>query len=246
MKERLQKILSRYGVASRRTAEKLIEAGVVTVNGKIASLGESADADSDIISVDGEVLVTAPEKKYIVLYKPRGYVTTMKDERGRRSVNELVESCGTRVYPVGRLDLNSEGLVIMTNDGDVAMNITHPSKEVEKVYRVTVRGTDIKKIDKLMLVDEIDGEDISPPKVTVLKTGTDRMSLEIIIHEGKNRQIRRMCDAVGLEVLRLKRNRVGEIGLGGLKPGEWREMGKDEVRYIKSLKKDKPYGGKSI
>ncbi len=236
LKERLQKILAARGVASRRMSEKLIESGIVMVNGVVATLGQSADPEEDIITVDGEVLDTTPELKYIVLYKPRGVVTTMKDELGRKTAWDLVSDCGTRVYPTGRLDLNSEGLLIMTNDGAVAHAIMHPSTELEKAYRATVKGTDQAKIEALTEIRDLDGEPISQAQVTVIKKEADRSSLEIIIHEGKNRQIRRMCEEVGLDVLRLKRNRVGEITLGFLKPGEWRNMETAEVKYLKSIR----------
>jgi 23S rRNA pseudouridine2605 synthase len=227
--------LSNYGVASRRAAEQLIAAGSVKVNGVTAEIGQSADAENDIIMVKGTVIGSKPEPVYIALYKPRGYVTTMKDERGRKTVNDLAASCGTRVYPVGRLDLDSEGLLIMTNDGDIALKLTHPSKAVEKAYRVTVKSTDTAKFDALRNITDLDGEPISNAQVRVIKMETDRSSLEVIIQEGKNRQIRRMCEKAGLEVLRLKRNRIGEITLENLKPGEWRHLEKKEVRYLKSI-----------
>jgi len=236
VKERLQKILSNYGIASRRAAEKLIAQGAVTVNGVTAEVGQSADPENDIIMVNGKVIGDKPEPVYIALYKPRGYVTTMKDERGRKSVSDLVADCGTRVYPVGRLDLDSEGLLLLTNDGDIALKLTHPSKEIEKAYRATVKSTDPEKFEALRNITDLDGEPISNAFVRVIKTETDRSSLEIIIHEGKNRQIRRMCEKAGLEVLRLKRNRIGEITLESLKPGEWRYLDKKEIRYLKSIR----------
>lgn len=235
MKERLQKFLASSGVASRRTAEKLIAAGIVTVNGVRAVIGQSCDPEEDIIAVDGEVINPQKAPVYIALYKPRGIVTTMKDEHGRKTVWDLVSSCGTRVYPAGRLDLNSEGLVLMTNDGDVAMSIMHPANEIEKIYRCTVKGTDDTKIDALAAMNELEGERISPPKVTVLKKEADRTSLQITIHEGKNRQIRRMCEQVGLEVLRLKRDQIGPIRVQGLKPGEWRLLTAAEIHFLKSI-----------
>lgn len=236
MKERLQKILSNYGVASRRAAEKLIAQGAVKVNGVTAEVGQSADPENDIIMINGKVIGDKPEPVYIALYKPRGYVTTMKDERGRKSVSDLVADCGTRVYPVGRLDLDSEGLLLLTNDGDVALKLTHPSKEIEKAYRATVKSTDPAKFEALRNITDLDGEPISNAIVRVIKTESDRSSLEITIHEGKNRQIRRMCEKAGLEVLRLKRNRIGEITLESLKPGEWRYLEKKEIRYLKSIR----------
>lgn len=235
MKERLQKILSRNGIASRRKAERLIAEGAVEVNGVKAVIGQSADPEQDIITVHGKYVGGKPEPVYIALYKPRGYVTTLKDEHGRKTVRELVEGCGTHVYPAGRLDIDSEGLLIMTNDGAVAQKLMHPSNEIPKAYRVTVDSTDDAKFELLRRLTEIDGEPITNPEVRVIRKREDRSSLEVIIHEGKNRQVRRMCSRVGMEVLRLKRNRIGEIGLGTLKPGEWRYLDKHEIRYLKSL-----------
>ncbi|NLM60820.1 MAG: rRNA pseudouridine synthase [Clostridiales bacterium] len=235
MKERLQKILSRNGVASRRGAEKLIAEGAVEVNGVKAVIGQMADPEQDIITVHGKYVGGKPEPVYIALYKPRGYVTTLRDERGRKTVRELVSDCGAHVYPAGRLDMDSEGLLILTNDGEVAHKLMHPSREVKKVYRVTVDSTDDEKIEMLRQLTELDGEPISSPEVRVIRKKEDRSSLEITIHEGKKRQIRRMCEQVGMEVLRLKRNKIGEISLGMLKPGEWRYLDKREVRYLKSL-----------
>jgi 23S rRNA pseudouridine2605 synthase len=236
MKERLQKILSRNGIASRREAERLIAQGAVEVNGVKAVIGQLADAEQDIITVNGEFVGGRPEPVYMALYKPRGYVTTLKDELGRKTVRDLVANCGTHVYPAGRLDMDSEGLLIMTNDGEIANKLMHPSNEVKKVYRATVNSTDDAKFEMLRRLTEIDGEPIVSPEVRIIKKKEDRSSLEIMIHEGKNRQIRRMCSQVGMEILRLKRNRIGEIGLGTLKPGEWRFLDKQEVRYLKSLR----------
>lgn len=235
MKVRLQKVLSEYGVASRRAAEKLIAAGSVKVNGVTAEIGQSADPEQDIIMVKGAVIGSKPEPVYIALYKPRGYITTMKDDHGRKTVRDLVSACEARVYPVGRLDLDSEGLLIMTNDGDIALKLTHPSKHIEKAYRVTVKSTDTAKFEALANITDLDGEPVSNAQVRVIKTDKDRSSLEVIINEGKNRQIRRLCEKAGLEVLRLKRNRVGEIKLETLKPGEWRLLEKKEIRYLKSI-----------
>lgn len=237
MKERLQKILSRHGIASRRAAEKMIADGRVEVNGLTAEVGQSADEDADIITVDGEALRAPPEAVYIALYKPRGYVTTMRDEKGRKTVWDLVSDCGTRVYPVGRLDLDSEGLLLMTNDGDLAMRLAHPSGEVPKTYRVTVKGAELSAVDRLAALDELDGEPMDRPEVEIRARMPDRMKLSVTIREGKNRQIRRMCEAAGLEVLRLKRLSVGELRLRRLGPGEWRYLDKDELRYLKSVKR---------
>jgi len=234
MKERLQKIISAHGIASRREAERMIADGRVLVNGETATVGMSADPENDIVLVDGVLVGDRPELTYIILNKPRGYVTTMHDERGRKTVESLV-NCGVRVYPVGRLDLLSEGLLIMTNDGAVANRVMHPGGIIDKCYRVSVAGADDDKAAALRALTSIDDEKIEPPTVVETEKTGDRWKLEITIHEGKNRQIRRMCAAVGMEVLRLKRIRVGELKLGRVRPGEWRHMTSDEIKYLKRL-----------
>lgn len=234
MKERLQKIIAAHGVCSRRAAEKLIEEGKVKVNGSVATLGMSADADSDIIEVEGKVLATAPEQVYILLNKPRGVLTTAQDDRGRRTVVDLVD-CGARVYPVGRLDLTSEGLVLLTNDGEVARALTHPSSRIPKTYRVTVEPYSDDLLRRLRELDELDGEPIERARVSLLGMNGERARLEVVITQGKNRQIRRMCEAVGMNVLRLRRLKIGELSLGGLEAGEWRELDKKEIRYLKGI-----------
>lgn len=236
MKERLQKIISGHGICSRRAAEKLIADGRVKLNGAVAEIGMSADIESDIIEVDGKVLGDRPELVYILLNKPRGVLTTSSDDRGRKTVVQLVD-CGERVYPVGRLDLTSEGLLVLTNDGDVARALTHPSGGIEKTYRVTVEPFVESKVEELAALDELDGEPINPAKVTVVQQADGRAKLEIVINQGKNRQIRRMCEAVGMDVHRLKRTRIGELKLAGLRPGEWRYMEKEEIRWLKGLAK---------
>ena len=234
MKERLQKIISAYGVCSRRAAEKLIEAGAVKVNGHIATLGMSADAEEDVIEVDGKILTSAPEPRYIILNKPRGVLTTSSDDRGRKTVTQLVD-CGERVYPVGRLDLTSEGLLLLTNDGALARALTHPSSRVPKTYRITVDPYSEQAVEKLREMTSLDGEPIEPAKVTLLGRNESRARLEIVITQGKNRQIRRMCAAAGMDVMRLRRVKIGELTLGGLEVGEWRELDKKEIRYLKGL-----------
>lgn len=233
MEERIQKLISSAGLMSRRAAEAALSAGRVTVNGRIASLGDKADPDNDIITVDGEILSFSAEKIVIMLNKPVGYVTTLHDEKGRRDVSSLVESCGCRVYPVGRLDMDTEGLLLLTNDGDFANRIMHPSHNVEKTYRVKVTGSDLDEgLIKLAMPVEIDGYLIRKPSVTVLKNEGGSAVADIVIHEGRNRQVRKMCDLAGLKVLKLKRISVGELELGRLKTGEWRYLSDSEISRL--------------
>ena len=236
MKERIQKILAQAGLCSRRAAEDLLRDGRVTVNGRPAGLGDSADPARDRLAVDGRPVRAAEEKVYLMLNKPRGFVSTMKDERGRRTVAQLTQSAGARVYPVGRLDYDSEGLLIMTNDGDLTLRLTHPSHEAGKTYRVSVRG-DLARLPALSEPMVIDGYTIRPAEVHVLsRTEDGAAKLEITIHEGRNRQIRKMCAQCGLEVRRLKRVAVGKIGLDpALAPGKWRRLTPDEIACLKEF-----------
>ena len=234
MTERLQKLISAAGIASRRAAEKLIEEGRVTVNGAAASVGMSADPRRDTILVDGKPLTISDRRGYIVLNKPRGYVTTMKDDRGRPTVAELVEDAGKRLYPVGRLDMDSEGLLIMTDDGAAANALMHPRHEVDKVYSVFVQGTDIKdSIHKMQKMTSLEGEPIAPPRVMLIELKGTGAELQVTIHEGKNRQIRRMCKACGLGVSRLIRIAEGPILLGALPVGKWRRMTGEEISFLR-------------
>ena len=236
MKERLQKLISGAGIASRRAAEKLILSGRVTVNGETATLGMGANLDKDIVEVDGVRIGEMSERMYIMLNKPRGYVTTLSDEKGRRTVAELVEGAGRRLYPVGRLDLNSEGLLIMTDDGEAANALMHPAHEVEKVYSVTVRGrVTQRQVAAMEALRAIDGMEIRPAKVKLLSSDDEFTRLRFTIHEGRNRQVRRMCESVNLVVTRLVRTSEGELKLGKLPSGRWRLLTGDEVGYIKSL-----------
>ena len=231
MQQRLQKCISEAGVASRRAAETMISAGRVTVNGQTAQLGAQADPETDVICIDGRPLPSRAPKRYIMLNKPRGYVTTMHDEHGRKTVADLVASLGERLYPVGRLDLDSEGLLILTNDGDLVNGLTHPRHEVEKNYEVRVRGN-MDNIPRLSEPMELDGYAIRPAGVTVLERGEDSAKIRMTIHEGRNRQIRRMCEKAGLEVRRLKRVAIGNMPLDPkLKSGAWRELTQDELAY---------------
>ena len=230
MSDRLQKILSTRGVASRRGAEAMIEAGRVTVNGVVATLGQSADPDVDEILLDGKPLPSGSESVYILLHKPRGYVTTLSDEKGRKTAAQLVADCGVRVYPVGRLDMDSEGLLLFTNDGDFANAMMHPKHEVEKTYLTWVEHYTEASLDALKKPIELDGYMIRAPKIRLIKPGL----LEITIHEGRNRQVRRMCEAAGMHVTRLKRVREGKLLLGDLPIGKWRYLTPAEVESLKA------------
>lgn len=233
MTERVQKLIAAGGLCSRRKAEAWIEAGRVTVNGHRIALGDRADPDTDIIAVDGRAVNARARKVYLMLHKPRGFVTTLSDERGRRTAAELVRGCGTRVYPVGRLDRDSEGLLLFTNDGALAQHLLHPSHQVDKVYEVTVTGGLTGAASRLAAVDELDGEAIVPAQVRELSRTGEKAVLEVIIHQGKKRQIRRMCAQVGLEVARLKRVAEDGLMLGDLPCGHWRYLTGEELDIIK-------------
>ena len=232
MAERLQKILSAHGIASRRAAETMILQGRVTVNGRIAVLGQTADAERDRICVDGAPLPERAETVCLMLYKPRGYVTTLSDERGRRTAASLVD-CGCRVYPVGRLDSQSEGLLLFTNDGALAERLMHPREKIEKVYEVTVRGKLDTAQELLSRPIVLDGRPIAPPLVKKLRESGDKTTFEITIHEGRNRQIRRMCEAAGLTVARLCRVQEGSLRLGALAVGKWRHLTMQELNALR-------------
>ncbi len=234
MTERIQKIIAGRGITSRRKAEELINAGRVTCNGRVCLLGESADPEKDIILLDGKPLPSGGEYAYIMLHKPRGYVTTLSDEKGRKNVSELVSDCGVRVYPVGRLDMDSEGLLIFTNDGDFANKLMHPSHEIEKTYRVLVEGYSPDALQRLAQPITLDGYTIAKPTVGMIsmeKSG--KAWLEVVIHEGRNRQVRRMCDAAGMTVIRLIRISEGAVQLGKLPVGKWRKLTQQELDVLK-------------
>ena len=233
MNERLQKILSEHGLASRRSAEQMILDGRVQVNGVTAQLGCKADPDMDEITVDGKKLPPMCANVYIMLNKPRGYVTTLSDEYGRKNAAQLVADCGVRVYPVGRLDKDSEGLLLFTNDGDFANRMMHPKHEKNKTYHVAVTGYASGGEELLRRPIVLDGYQIRTPEVSVLKVQNDRALLSITIHEGRNRQVRRMCDAAGMQVLMLRRVSEGMLKLGNLPLGKWRFLTKDEVAELK-------------
>ncbi|MBQ9797005.1 MAG: rRNA pseudouridine synthase [Clostridia bacterium] len=234
---RLQKFFSDSGVLSRRAAEAEIAAGKVTVNGKIAMIGDSVDPKVDIVEYQGKRILphTDQPRHYVMLHKPRGYVTTAKDEKGRRTVTDLTRSVGARVYPVGRLDMDSEGLLLLTDDGDFANHLTHPRHEIPKIYHVTLspapNDAQIAALGKPMTLD---GYRLQPVKVTRLSDTTLQMDL----YEGRNRQIRRMCEQVGLRVTRLQRVAIGELVLGTLPVGKWRELTADEVGYLYTNNKE--------
>lgn len=235
-KIRLQKLLADAGCCSRRKAEELIRGGRVYVNGRKAVLGDKAN-DKDVIQLDGERIHIDKRRRkiYLMLNKPRGYVTTNSDELGRRTVMDLVRDVDDRVYPIGRLDRNSEGLLLFTNDGDFANMIMHPSRHISKTYRVTVPSTvteeQLTALSAGVTLD--DGTKTLPAHVETELDTAERSVLRITIFEGRNRQIRRMCEAVGLEVARLRRTSIGPVKLGMLKPGTYRELTKEELRSLR-------------
>lgn len=236
MTERLQKILSAYGVTSRRGAEELIRAGRVTCNGRVSNLGDSADPEKDTILVDGRPLPPKSANVYILLNKPRGYVTTLSDEKGRKNAAQLVADCGTRVYPVGRLDMDSEGLLLFTNDGELANRLMHPRHKIDKTYVVSVTGCTSQNIEKLKQPILLDGYRIKKPDVTCLRMDGNEAGtaiLQVTIHEGRNRQVRRMCAAAEMDVKRLKRISEGELQLGDLPLGKWRYLSSEEIALLK-------------
>lgn len=229
---RIQKILSERGVASRRKAEEMILAGRVTVNGQPCGIGDSADPDRDEIRVDGKPLPALESRLYIMLHKPRGYVTTLSDEHGRKTVAQLVSNCGRRVYPVGRLDYDSEGLLILTDDGEFANRLMHPKHQVDKVYHVSVSGFCAEAMEKVQQPVTLDGYKIQRPSVRLLRAG-EKALLEVTIHEGRNRQVRRMCAMAGMKVHRLIRIREGTLDLGNLPCGKWRFLTEEEIKTLK-------------
>lgn len=233
-KIRLQKFLSEAGVASRRKAEELIAAGSVKVNGRIAQIGDKVDPKTDSVTVGNKKIKRETQYVYYMLHKPRGYITTMSDEKDRKCVAELMRDVAKRVYPIGRLDRDSEGLLLFTNDGDFSNAMMHPSRHIQKTYRVSVRPkiTDA-QITVLTSSLMIDGRKTMPAQVKVISNEEDKSILEIILFEGRNRQIRRLCEEAGLETLRLKRISVGQLTLGKLKPGEYRELTSAEIAALK-------------
>lgn len=244
-KIRLQKFLSEAGVASRRKAEEMIRNGSVKVNGVTAQIGDSVDPKRDTVTVKGKKVRKESNMRYVLLNKPRGYVTTTDDELGRKCVLELVRDVKERVYPVGRLDRVSEGALILTNDGAFANAMMHPSRHVPKTYKVTVRpDITAEKVDLLSTGIELDGRMTAPAEVRVVSREEGRAVLEIVLYEGRNRQIRRMCEAVELEVARLRRVSIGSVKLGMLQTGDWRDLTPAEVESLLKSAGVKTGGGK--
>lgn len=234
MEDRLQKILSAAGVCSRRKAEEYITAGRVTVNGVTAGLGDRADPDRDEIALDGRAITRTESRTVLMLYKPRGVVTTLSDEKGRKTVADLVRECRARVWPVGRLDMDSEGLLLLTDDGELTNALIHPRHEVEKEYLVWVTGCTQEGFRRLAQPMALDGQVLRPAQVRRIRQEGERTILSVVIHEGKNRQVRRMCALCGMTVRRLKRVREGTLGLDRtLKPGQWRPLTAEEMEQLK-------------
>ena len=232
MTQRLQKILSERGVASRRASEEMIKAGRITVNGRIAALGDTADPETDAILLDGQPLPSRQKAVYIMLNKPRGFVTTLSDEKGRKTVTELVD-CGLRVYPVGRLDMDSEGLLLLTSDGEFANAMMHPKHEVNKTYEVWVTGFYEAATALLARPVTLDGYTIRKPEVKLLWADGRKAKFIVTIHEGRNRQVRRMCELAGMTVTRLRRVAEGPLELGDLALGAWRYLSEEELAKLK-------------
>lgn len=230
---RLQQYLAQCGVASRRKSEEIITQGRVRVNGRPVKLGDSVDPKHDIVSIDGQRIERQKELRYIMLYKPRGFVTTLTDEQGRRCITDLIRDIPQRVYPVGRLDRNSEGLLLLTNDGDFANAMMHPRNHIAKVYRVTVQPQ-VTTLQQAKFEEGIllDGRRTAPAQMSVLEEKDGRSIVEIVLYEGRNRQIRRMLEALQLEAMRLKRKAIGSVKLGMLQPGQWRDLTPQEVRSL--------------
>lgn len=237
MQERLQKFISDSGVMSRRAAEREITAGRVTVNGVPAVIGQKVDPAKDHVAINGKPVQprrAAVGYTYIMLNKPAGYVTTMSDDKGRRCVAELVEDVGCRVYPVGRLDYDSEGLLLLTDDGELTNRLTHPSHGIAKIYHVKIRGEITPgELAALRAPMTIDGYEIKPVSTEIVKRAEGFTTLRMELSEGRNRQIRKMCEQCELEVLKLRRIAVGELTLGDIRPGKWRHLTRSQVKYLK-------------
>lgn len=237
--ERLQKYLAECGIASRRKCEELISGGHISLNGNIVTdMGIKIDPSIDVIKFNGSVVSPQEKKVYIMLNKPEGYISTAREQFNRPKVTDMVKIPGIRLYPVGRLDYDSSGLLLLTNDGDVTYTVTHPSKKIEKTYIAEVRGIpDDRDIEKLQNGIDIGDFITSPAKVNIIELRKNTAILSITIHEGKNRQVRRMCSSAGHDVLKLKRVSIGNLSLGNLKKGEWRYLSNSEVEYLKRIGK---------
>jgi len=234
MTERLQKVMSEFGVASRRKCEEMIASGKVKVNGQlIIEQGYKVDKEKDAIEVDGRIIKNSEKKLYILLNKPVGYITSVKDQFGRPTVLDLLKGLSVRIFPIGRLDYDTEGIILLTNDGELTYRITHPKHNIDKTYRALVRGK-VNEKDALTFKRGIEIEDYvtAPARMEILRYSKGNSIIDITIHEGKNRQVRKMCSAIEHEVIKLKRIRIGKIGLGALKPGEWRELSESEIKYL--------------
>lgn len=234
-KIRLQKYFTDCGVMSRRAAEREIEAGQVIVNGFKAAIGQKINPEIDIIEYKGKRISMSVEHKntYIMLNKPRGYLTSASDDRGRRCVTELTAGCNARVYPVGRLDIDTEGLLLLTDDGDFTYRLTHPKHEIPKIYRVTLIGEiSDESLSKLSEPMELDGYQLAPVDIKLISRYNNETVIEITLYEGRNRQIRRMCSLAGLKLSLLSRIAIGELTIGQLMPGKWRYLKSDEIAYL--------------
>ena len=233
---RLQKYFTDCGIMSRRAAEEQIKLGKVKINGRVAVIGDTVDPDLDLIEFGGKIIVPQIEEKIcVMLNKPRGYVTTMSDEKGRKNVSLLVKDLGIRVYPVGRLDMDSDGLLLMTNDGELANSLTHPKHEIPKIYHVTVKGkVSPQAINILSSEMVLDGYKIMPVEVKILRADSNTTVLCMTLYEGRNRQIRKMCDAANLKITRLSRVAIGELRIGALPSGKWRKLNPKELSYLRS------------
>lgn len=233
-KIRIQKYISDAGIMSRRAAEKAIEAGEITVNGEKATIGMKVDTENDTVAYKGKKVRLQENHVYLMLNKPVGYLTSMSDDRGRPCVSELVRDVGTRVYPAGRLDLESEGLLIFSNDGELVNRLTHPRHTIPKYYHVTVDEVlDEAQRKKLSSPMDIDGYTIRAARHRVVRSENGQMTLEMQLFEGRNRQIRKMCEKIGVNVVRLRRIAVGDIRMGGLESGKWKMLSRDQVKYLK-------------
>ncbi|HHU62184.1 MAG: pseudouridine synthase [Bacillota bacterium] len=234
MEERLQKVMAHAGVDSRRACEEIIREGRVTVNGEVAHLGLKVNPQEDIILIDGKPLGGTEQKRYLILNKPFGFITTVNDQFGRKDVLDLVSDIPERIYPVGRLDFDSEGLVFLTNDGSLAHKVMHPSFEIPKTYSVVLEGKiTMDSVYRLRTGIILEDGRTAPAKVKLLETSNSESRFHLTIHEGRNRQVRRMCSKIGHEVKRLIRVGIGPLELGNLPSGKYRNLTKEEIRLLK-------------